>query len=33
MGAGLSHLVFPLHFTHTIDLKADLVRLGLNYHF
>ncbi len=31
--AGAGILVIPLQFTHTIDLKADLVRLGLNYHF
>jgi outer membrane immunogenic protein len=31
--AGVGVLVFPLPLTHSMDLKADLVRLGLNYHF
>jgi len=30
-GAGL--LFFPQPFTHTLSLSADIVRVGLNYHF
>jgi outer membrane immunogenic protein len=31
LGAGL--LVIPQPFTHSVDLSANIVRVGLNYHF